>query len=205
MPMLARLKWMSKLGIVNSEEWRKPKYAKSKRPKTWSGPEYLSLGHWRYILECHWWWDDMWTPTDPPNTWYPGKPSSKKERRPQGKQASSHNTCHCCGTGNNSQCYKGWDWDSCDKGRESDLDGMHMNSWYALLDQQPNAWIKWLGMPSWAANVAAPMRKLCLHNDPWMPAKDKILLSQSVSVMPDKGLLSWKRNRGPALFPLILR
>ena len=135
----------------------------------------------------------------------PLRKRAEKENWPQDKQASSQNTCHCSRTGWNSQCYKGWDWDSCDKGRESDLEGVRINSWYALLNQQPNAWIKWLGMPSWATTVAAPVRKLCLHNDPWMPAKDKILRSQSVSVMPDKGLLSWKRNRGPVLFPLSLR
>ena len=69
------------------------------------------------------------------------------------------------------------------------------------VDQGPKAWIRWSGMPLWAATVAAPMRKLWLEKLPETPASASISLRRAVRTARDRGWPSWKRREGHPSFP----
>ena len=57
-----------------------------------------------------------------------------------------------------------------------------MYNWYALLNHRPKVLIKWSGIPSPTADVAAPMRKLWPEKLPSNPARDTAFLSHAVNV-----------------------
>ena len=76
-----------------------------------------------------------------------------------------------------------------------------MYNWYALLNHLPKVLIRWSGIPAVAADVAAPIRKLCPEKFPSIPARDTAFRSHAVSVVLVSGDPFLWRNKGPALPP----